>query len=196
MKKTAIATGALLLALADGAAAQPGLTPEPAPRPLAPVKPDDLKSEGLALALSVGGTVVSWGLLLGADHIAGDDGDQAELLGAAGALGVMLAPSFGHWYAGKILTRGLGLRGAGTLTVMIGGAVFLAECPLFSDEPCQPVWGRLLTIVGASLFAAGTVDDIIAAPRRVRRHNRELTELVITPVVTPHAAGLAFGGRF
>ncbi len=62
------------------------------------------KSEGTALALSLGGTVASLAMLAVGENQTNDG------LGAIGGIGIWVAPSFGHWYAGKLWTQGLTLR--------------------------------------------------------------------------------------
>src|SRR5687768_15794321 len=131
-------------------AAQPGMT---APTPSEPL------SEGTALALSLGGTAASYALLFGG--ALGGSG-TAELVGFGG---VLLAPSFGHWYADKYLTRGLGLRALGLGVVLTGAMISLSECPLTFDhsaEPCEESdRGPAVAIAGLAVFAWGTIDDIV-----------------------------------
>ena len=207
--KTAFVTGSLLLALAGSAAAQPGMTP-PAPvpgsdaeaPPPSPPPADAELSEGTALALSLGGTIGSYSLLFGS-ALAGEGSAQAAgVMATAGALGVWLAPSFGHWYAGKYFTRGLGMRlGAGAV-VVLGAVVALTEDPISfgHDDPPEEeedaVIGPAIMIAGAALFVAGTIDDIVQAPRRVARLNRERAGFAVAPLLTPGTAGFALTGRF
>lgn len=206
--KTAFVTGSLLLALAGSAAAQPGMTP-PAPvpgydaeaPPPSPPPADAELSEGTALALSLGGTVGSYSLLFGSALAGEGSGQAAGVMATAGALGVWLAPSFGHWYAGKYFTRGLGMRlGAGAV-VVLGAVVALTEEPLFEYEEDpgsddEAVIGPAIMIAGAALFVAGTIDDIVQAPRRVARLNRERAGFAVAPLLTPGTAGFALTGRF
>jgi hypothetical protein len=49
---------------------------------------------------------------------------------------------------------------------------------------------------GLVLYAAGTIDDIVTAPLRVRQHNRRLQQVQLAPMVAPGAAGVVLGGRF
>jgi hypothetical protein len=200
--KTAIVTGSLLLALAGRAAAQPGMT-EPAldsapPPPAAQAPAGEQLSESTALALSLGGTIGSWGLLLGSPFVPGGEG----LMVTAGGLGIFFAPSFGNWYAGQGFTRGLGLRLGGGAIVIAGAIVALMEDPISfghddgpeDEEPA--VYGPAIAIAGLGLLAWGTVDDIVRAPGAARRKNRERAGLALTPLVTPKAAGFVLGGRF
>jgi hypothetical protein len=218
----------LLLALTGRASAQPGVTPAvpaadvvdepparaslppPAPAPVvvpAPVEEDapmpaapPRRSEpsgsqlngGTAFLLSLGGTTVSWGLLLGG----------AEL---PGLIGVVLAPSFGNWYAGRYLTRGLGMRLGGMAMLTVGAVMALGDLaggyghgdpPPPEDSRSDAVMAALV-IGGLALTAFGTIDDIVSAPANVRKKNRERGyDVGLAPVVTQRSAGLALGGRF
>jgi len=204
--KLALVTASILLALAGRASAQPGMTSPgttPALDAEAPPAPalgpaGERLSEGHALALSLGGTALSWGMMIGAIYL--DRSEVSGLMGTAGAIGILVAPSFGHWYADAYFTRGLGLR-LGGLGVILAGAVvaFMEDPPSFGhDDPQEssdPVVGPAIAIVGAGMFVAGTIDDIVTAPRRVRRRNQG-PDVALAPVVTQHSAGLALGGRF
>ncbi|HWO22230.1 MAG TPA: hypothetical protein VNO30_25905 [Kofleriaceae bacterium] len=208
--KTAIVTGSLLLALAGSAAAQPGVTP-PAPMPVydveAPPPPSpppaaEELSEGTALALSLGGTIGSYSLIFGAALAGEGSAEAAGLMATAGAVGVWIAPSFGHWYAGKYFTRGLGMRlGAGAV-VVLGALVALGEDPISyghddpPEEDGEAVIGPAIMIAGAALFVAGTIDDIVQAPGRVARINRERAGLAVAPLLAPNTAGFSLAGRF
>lgn len=159
----------------------------------------ETKSESVALALSLGGTIGSYALMyFAADAAANEDGDKYEALGTAGALGAVFAPSFGHWYAGKFGTRGLALRGAALgvgLTAMVWA---FSECPLFaSEDECHDSGGPAILAVGAlGLWIGGTIDDIATAPGRVRAHNRRVSGLAIVPVVKSDGGSVALTGQF
>lgn len=140
-------------------------------------------NERTALLLSLGGTVVSWQVIalgLSRDH---------ETLAMSGLLGSLVAPNLGHWYQGTGLTRSTGLRAAGALAAFYGAFIGL-NCDGCGDRP------EYLFVAGALLYLGATVDDIIDAPRRARKHNRRLEQLRLAPAVTGHGAGLALGGRF
>lgn len=194
-----------LLGLARPAGAQPSAAPAdpppttfgppsqyqaPPPAPAPPPPPSPL-SESAALGYSLAGTITSWALLVG--------GAAGDSVGAAllGTLGTFMAPSFGHWYRGQILTRGLGVR-------TVGFAVFAWGVVKAFDDLCEDCSGSSsdvetttgLVIAGLLLYAGGTIDDIVTAPLAVRKHNQRLEILGIAPMVTSHGAGLALGGRF
>jgi hypothetical protein len=196
--RIAIVVGSLLLSLAGRADAQPGMTPlpstpeaTPAPMPAsAPAGSAEPLSEDLALWLSVGGSVGSWTLLIGALYLdlSDDQGDSLALSGI-GAASVVLAPSLGHWYADTTFTRGMGLRAAGLVSVIYGGA------NMFNETSSHQELGRWLFLAGVGLMLGGTIDDMVTAPGRARRRNQELG-LAVAPLATPHSAGLALAGRF
>lgn len=156
--------------------------PRPARPRKEPVRGQRL-SEITALELSVGGTVVGWSMF-----IAGFKMESGKVI-ALGALGTLLGPSVGHWYGGAAVTRGMGLRLAG------GAAAFYGFVRVaFCETGCSDKDGYLM-LGGALLYVVATLDDVITAPRRVRRHNEAL-ELGLAPMVAPRAAGIALGGRF
>ena len=144
-------------------------------------------SEGLALSLSFGGTIVSYGVLVGTRYLASSIGSASVLLVISGGFGAMFAPSFGHWYAGKSRPRGLWIRTAG-LVISLGGIA-----SMISDEGNQGLNGPIL--LGAGFFLVGTLDDIITAPSRARRYNRD-RNLLIAPLVIRRSVGLSFAGWF
>ena len=166
------------------AAAQPGVT-EPAPHP-------EEKSEGTALALSLGTTAAAWGLVA-----LGSESKKWEDIASYGALTTIFTPSIGHWYAGKFFTRGMGVRLGGAASALMGVGVALSECPILGSDPdCESTAGGVLIGLGAVLFAVGTIDDIVTAPGRVREYNRRLHDVAVVPAVHDGGAGLALAGRF
>jgi hypothetical protein len=199
--KIAIIAAALLLGLAGHAAAQPSAFPAAPASEQPPVRatPGEPRSEKLALAISLGGTVASWGLVLGADHMTSGS-QSSRIMFTFGAAGAILAPSVGHWYAGGAITRGLGLRAGGLLVGLAGVGMVITDELHFPDESWHESWmtpvGKALAVVGVVAFAAGTIDDIVTAPGRARRQNRERAGFAIAPIVTQRSAGLALGGQF
>lgn len=164
-----------------------------------PARAGEPLREDVALELGISGTVGSWALMLGTFYFGenGSLGDFSVVTFGLGALGILIAPSFGHWYAGKPFTRGLGVRLAGAATVVTAFAVAVEE-GLFVSEPHaadRTAIPPTLAITGAVLLLAGTLDDLATTPRRVRRWNRA-HGFAIAPIAGPHAAGFALGGRF
>jgi hypothetical protein len=193
--RSVLLVASLILGTAGTAAAQPGLTPAVSSPPQAaqpppaapPAQPQGEVSEGAALGLSLGGTAAAWTVLLTAseNHGSGD----LVLLGLAG---VVTAPSFGHWYAHSVATRGLGLRlaGLGSFTVAVALAV---QC---EDECSNGTAIEGAALLGLGLLIAGTIDDIVTAPGEARRYNERLQGLAIVPMVKRDTGGLMLTGRF
>lgn len=214
MRRSSLSLAALsavaLAAAAATAHAQPGATPAGAPppappppatyAPYAPPPPQieiNEKSPGTALILSLGGTVAAFAI--------GGVANENALLGTASGLGVWLAPSFGHWYAGDGWTTGLTYRMAGGAAMAAGAIWVLSECSLGHDnnggDDCgEP--GFALIIGGAAAFVGGMVYDIATAPGAARRHNERQRQRVmqyqyaVTPTIGGDRVGLAIGGRF
>jgi hypothetical protein len=189
----------LLLVMAGRAAAQPGMVaPLPAvpstasspaaPAPPAPAPPpppvEGDRDEGTADLLAVGGTLASWTTLL----VAANTGHGNNSVAPYAAVSTLLAPSFGHWYAGTPVTGWLGLRAAAVL----GLIVVLSHC----EDECNvaPVaYGAL------ALYAIGTIGDIATTGADVRRHNEErrtLRDLAVAPMIQRGGGGLVLGARF
>lgn len=197
----------VLMVSATVAIAQPGNTPPgggptygPAPPTTTPPPvtgpiPGE-KSPGIALSLSLGGTVGSYVLA-----VAGGE-TESDGLSTVGAIGVFLAPSFGHWYAGKGWTDGLTLRLAGIGAVMVGAILLIGDCGFegsCSDDEEAPA--AIIMVVGAGAYVGGTILDIATAPGQARTYNERLRERAangwaLAPVVTGDRAGLVLSGRF
>jgi hypothetical protein len=153
------------------------------------------KSESTAVALSLGGTLLSYALVYASSE--SDTGDEA--MATVGMLGTVFAPSFGHWYAGKFATTGLGMRGAALGVGMTALVWTVSECPLFSSEDeCNHTIGPAVLAVGAvGLWVVGTIGDISKAPDAVRAYNRSLQDsLSIVPVVRDDGATVSVAGSF
>jgi hypothetical protein len=201
--RSVVVTLSLVLVLAGTAAAQPGMT-EPTPMPAQPMQPmqqpmpqGEQLSEGTALGLSLGGTIVSWVLVGVASGQNNQSSGSTETMGTIGAFGTMFAPSFGHWYAHSFATRGLGLRALGIGSALVGVMVALSECPLFSEGEChESGLAPVLLIAGAGLYIGGTIDDIATAPGKARRYNHRFENVSVVPVVRHDSGGFAVMGRF
>lgn len=202
--KLAIATGSIFFALTGSLAAQPGTTPyAPPPQPApVPVPVGEELSEGTALALSLGGTLVPWALAVAAPYVGENSLAAANTISLVSTIGIVIGPSLGHWYAGKYLTPGMGLRLGGGALAIVGGILFFASTFSFGHDDSDDdsgggaAAGALIMIGGAGMLVGGTIHDVVTAPRRVRRHNEARAGYAIAPLVTDGAAGLVLGGRF
>jgi hypothetical protein len=208
----------LLLAIPAAAAAQPSNSPlnTPAPVSLGPAAPvptggagagaaapvpvpaemasGSYKSESTALALSLGGTIGSFALM-GIGGAAENGG-----LSTIGSLGLWVAPSFGHWYAGDGWTTGLRWRLAGAGAATIGIMWVAVDC-IGSDcgeSDFHP--GLMLAVGGGVAFVGGMIHDIATAPRAARAHNARLEgrvqDVTVRPAFGNDRLGLSVSGRF
>jgi hypothetical protein len=162
----------------------------------------DGKSEVLATSLSLGGTLAGAALVAGAysRELGAPAHDQVVPLLVTGSALLVVGPSFGNWYARKAWSTGLGLRLAGAGAIGLGGVVVAATLS-DSDSGGQTV-AVTLAAAGAAAFVTGTVLDIIAAPRAVRRYNEAhaARRLSIAPVIARGGSvehtGFAIAGTF
>jgi hypothetical protein len=190
---------------ADAATAPPGAgAPVLAPpslgspsqhEPAAPQQPPlvhgRLFSESTALWLSLGVSLASWtAISVGVAAADKAQGESAGPLATIGVLGAFLGPSAGHWYRGALLSRGMIPRVLGGV-VMVFGFGLGSSC---EGDSCDTSFQIFLG--GAALVVVGSIDDIVMAPYRVRKHNQSLEGISLVPIVTPHSAGIALGARF
>lgn len=147
-----------------------------------------LLDRNVALALSVGGTVTSLGLLI----------VPTKPTRIIGATSLLLTPSLGEWYVGKFLTPGLGLRlGA----VAAGLAYGLATGPCDDiPERCHVGRDLLVALAGLSVYATGVAVDIATARSTVDQHNQSLHRPKFAPAVLASSSGpvmgIGIGGSF
>jgi hypothetical protein len=139
------------------------------------------KSRGIALALAAAGTIVPVAVIAAGF----DDKNVTMMLAGTGTL--MLSPSLGHWYAGEVFTTGMGVRIVG------GGLALLSAAYLANGDSGSNFLGFTL-IGGISLLGAGTLMDVVAAPRAVDAWNAEHVE--VTVVKTGNGYGLGVAGTF
>ncbi len=148
---------------------------------------DGSKSEALALGLAIGGTAIGPSLvMLAFDNDAYDTRLHAEYVPImiTGCAAIVLGPSLGNVYAGKLWSTGLGLR-------LAGGAVLGAGVASLYD-PYSTEGDRVLLIAGIGLLVAGTALDLRDSVITTRAHNRAF---VIAPLVGP-ISGLSVAGSF
>jgi hypothetical protein len=203
----AVSVAAVLAVSATTAHAQaPGMTPPstytPAPAAATPVPstpfmgpplPYDAKDPDSAILWSLGGTAAGLGLMY---YGAAEDNGTAALIGSAT---FFFGPSFGQWYAGRMLTPGLGLRAGGVGLGYVGLAVLLEDTLDDSSSHDSGGVGAGLMLGGAALFVVGGIWDITTAGESARNWNERHTLSVMpTAISTSHgtASGLALTGTF
>lgn len=191
-----LVVAAALILTASPALAQPGASPaltQPAGEPMAgELMAGELteeKSEQAALGLSLLGTIAPFMVT-----VAAVSSDQPELA-LAGAVGMLIGPSLGHWYAGQYVTGGLLIRGAGAALVL-GGLVQALDD--FGCEGSCGSEGATLALAGAAVFIGGTLYDLATAGRAAREWNEkhlDMGPMVVSSVSGP-VAGLGVAGSF
>jgi len=153
------------------------------------------KSPAIALLLSAGGAVVSFGVAGYGAMLETERGMERESdrYAAIALAGLLVAPSFGHWYAGDALPTGLLVRAGGGALLLTAYAM-ATECR--TDASCAGDHSaRVVALAGGGAILAGVLWDIATAPRAARRWNAR-HDLAITPALTSGGAGLALGGSF
>lgn len=189
--KSVVALALVTVAVPSIASAQPGVTdPTPMPSPMVQAQVDTV-DENVAIGLSLGGTAVSWALL-----IAGGSMDN-ESMATAGAIGTLFAPSLGHWYSHSVLTRGLGIRALGLGVGFVGFAMALGDALSDSESSSgNGDTGAVLALLGAAMYIAGTVDDIATAGHAARKYNSRFQNVNVVPQLSAHGGGVSLVGRF
>ncbi len=149
------------------------------------------RSETEATLLAVGGSLV--GPALVATALAEGNDYRGPLhqefwpMMIAGGVSTVFGPSLGNFYAGKVLSTGLGVRLAAAAVLGIGASVLAGET--FSVNTIGI--GLVGLIGGATVIALGDVLDIREAPRAAADFNRR--HLSIAPMVSRTAAGSQTG---
>lgn len=147
------------------------------------------KSETTALALSLGGTLASAGLM--AYGLSRGPEKAGVAMFDVGLASALITPSLGHFYAGKVMTTGLVLRGAGAAIAAVGAAQSLGCW----DNTCNAWDSGLVALgVGASVAAVGAIWDIATAPKAARDYNAR--HVRIAPIGPGGSIGLGFMGEF
>lgn len=194
MKRLLVAAALLLPTTALAQSAPPAVPAAlPAPTDTAEV------SARTALGLSVGVTLAGAGLVgLGwhALNSGSAPGAVPEVLLGAGVAAVGLGPTVGHWYAGRVMTRGLATRLAGTAVALGGAALLIVDSACDHCDHADVAPGDVLMGLGIAAIVVGTVDDIVSAPGAARRKNAAERRVTVTPTLSPGRAGLAVAGTF
>ena len=150
-------------------------------------EPPELKSEDVALGLSLGITTLSWGALFA--------GTKSPAASTIGLVGIMVGPTTGHWYSGRIVTWGLGLRVVGAVAATVGLIQALEHGDCHDACGSEPA-GVILIPIGLLAFAGGTISDILTARGAAREYNERHQSVAIVPMVYGGTAGLGLVGRF
>ena len=193
---------AFVALLAVPARAQPSRTPPlaaPAPAPIVPTS--SRKSPTVAVAISLGVTVGSLALMVAGS--AGDhdgDGEESPLVAPA-AIGFLLGPTTGHWYAGRFATPATGVRAIALGAGMLSGIVMVG-CALGGNGDDGACSLAIAGMVGSSVtYSIAGIYEIVGAASSATAYNRRHgLDLAVTPTATPAnggiAPGLAVTGRF
>jgi hypothetical protein len=202
MVRALVLAGAVLVAVP--AHAQPSRTPPiaaptavapPAPRTV--VRSGSRRSPAAAVAISLGVTAGSLGLMAAG---AGDGGEDNPLL-APMVIGFLVGPSTGHWYAGRAFNPAMGVR-AIAAGVSFLSLVTLVGCGFddgHDESDCDLAgWGMA---GGALTYTVAGIYEIFDAASSATAYNRRHGfDVMIAPTALPAAGGaspgLALGGRF
>lgn len=192
--RAAVVSAALALSTSV-AAAEPGLRPPGMTPPTADLEapptgavavaepvaePANAKSATTATLLALAGTI---GPILFVREAIDGDGGGAALLGIAG---MVFLPSAGHWYAGKLVTPGMGMRVA-------GGAATLFTVSVLIESEGEAEGLETVFWIGAATFVAGTIYDIATAGNAARDWNTKHATVRPTVVRTSIGGGTGVG---
>ena len=159
---------------------------------------DSEKSEAVAFGLSGAGTLLGPALVA----VAISEGDEATgplhaefwPMMAAGGVAMIIGPSLGNWYAGRLDSTGLNLRLGGAVAAGLGAAMAISAFSFDDNHDGQFAVGGLIALAGVGMVATGTVLDLISAPRAAAEHNRH--HLAFAPIAGPKQTGLMLAGTF
>jgi hypothetical protein len=157
---------------------------------VAAADPDDptatttYRDPATALALSAGSTAAAWMVVA----VGASSHETAPIVG--GAIATLFAPSIGQWYAGKSLTVGLGIRAA-SAALLFAAEIKAANCDSDDGGSCTSVAPML--VGGLIGYGAGTILDIVLAPRAARDFNRSHAKVYLAPTVIAAPSGPVMG---
>ena len=193
---------ALVLGLSFTAAAQPGSPMDPAPSVTPVLKPPGLtqptepapppltrskKNRTVGTLLALGGTAVPVLMFVAAINIR--DGDTGMNLALASFATMIVAPSAGHWYAGKILTAGMGLRA-------LGGTVAVLSLMVLAASEGDATGAETAFWCGTITLGVGAVYDIATAGSAVDEWNEKHVTVMPTALKVGDGYGIGVVGRF
>jgi len=156
-----------------------------------------------AQAISGVGTGVSGALFLSAFLLSKSrDGDVSLPLVLSGLGSLVVTPALGHWYAGRYLTPGLGVRAAAGLFATWGVLHYsqTERCDTFVYKECTGLKREAIIVLGISAiaFVGGAAYDFKTLPDSVERHNARfsVTPTLLPTTAGPPGAGLVLSGLF
>ncbi|MEZ4398401.1 MAG: hypothetical protein R3B06_00175 [Kofleriaceae bacterium] len=155
--------------------------------PAAHAEPGD-RSPAVGAELSAAGAVVAWtGLGVGAAT-----GSRPGM--AAGVVGVVLAPSLGPVYGGRLVTGGLVVRSVAA-SAAVAALALCSRSWAEAGRSCNA--GLQVTAdVAVAVVLGATIYDIAKAPRLVRSYNRRRRAIAVAPLVRTDGGGLVLTGQF
>ena len=163
----------------------------------------DRKDKKTALVFSGVGTGASAAVFLTAFVLAKqNEGDVNLPLVIAGLGSSVFTPSLGHWYAGRYLTVGLGVRAAaaGLATWGILNYSQTVRCNTFEYMECKNLKGGAIVVLGISAiaFVGGAAYDFKTLDESVDSYNARfaLTPTILPTTSGPPGAGLVLSGAF
>ena len=170
---------------------------------LAPVAHAERKKLATAQAASGVGTGVSSALFLSAFLVSKqNEGDVPMSLIYIGLGTSVVTPALGHWYAGRYLTPGMGIRAAAAL-FSTWGVIHYSQterCNTFEFKECTGLKEGAIIVLGISAiaFVGGAAYDFKTLDESVELYN---TRFAITPTLMPTTsgppgAGLGLSGEF
>lgn len=185
----------VLLLSATTAAAQPALTAPQQGSPQGTMSDSTEKDPTTAVLLSIAGSAIPVALIAAGSSV--DDENLQATFGFGAAIGMLVGPSLGHWYAGDYLTGGMAMRGIGGSAFVIGAAMEFGDC--FLKEGCDSN-GSAIMLMGGAVFVAGVVYDVATSAEAARQYNakhaRRSFQLGPTMVGAHASPGLGIAGTF
>jgi len=155
------------------------------------------KKKKTAIALTAAGTGFSGGLVLASFLVHPQAGEANKPLLYTGLGTSVVTPSLGHFYAGRYLTIGMGIRAAALGLAAYGISQNQDQpCDIDPTENCPTLTGRGFTVLALATIAyiGGVAYDVRTTPDSVEHYNRYHVQLM--PLATHNSGGLAIGGRF
>ncbi len=161
------------------------------------------KDKKTAVVISGVGTGASAAVFLTAFVLAKQNGGDVNLrLVLVGLGSAVFTPSLGHWYAGRYLTIGLGVRAAaaGLATWGVLNYSQTVRCNTFEYMECKNLKGGAIVVLGLSAiaFVGGAAYDFKTLDESVDRYNAKfaITPTILPTTSGPPGAGLVLSGEF